>query len=193
MESGRKSEIIRQSEYTEQELRSLGFEKFERKKQVVMVRELREEEAPKRIRMSDDTTIVATTGYKICYMAGEKARNTLNDYPHWPVEPSIFNQTYREWDEPNWQPTPAEMHLMQLGCRPFYKAAHVWAKEIREDTYIQSLEHEKPVLAETGKILAIGVKGEPYTMGDQTFAERYTPAPSGLQRAVQKLVRFFKR
>jgi hypothetical protein len=193
MEAGQKSEIIRQSDYTEQELRALGFQKFERKKQVVMARELPDEEAPKYIQMSDGSTTVATAGYKICYMAGDLPRPNLHDYPHWPVEPSIFNQTYRAWDEPNWQPTPAEIHLIQLGCRPYYKAAHVWAKEIREDTYIQSIEHEQPVLAETGKILAIGVKGEPYTMGDQTFSERYAPAVTGLQRAVQKLVRFFKR
>jgi hypothetical protein len=109
------------------------------------------------------------------------------------VEPRIFESTYREWDE-KFEPTSSMKKLMELGCKPYYKAAGVWAKDLHTDTYIQSLEHEKPVLVQEGRYLAIGTEGEPYHMSDQSFSNRYdkrlTETP--FKRVMKKLIGFFK-
>lgn len=190
-------DVIRKDNWTEDKLQAAGFARYERKKQVVLARRLPENEAPKQIRTSYGDILVASVGYMICYAAGTQVQPTLDDYDHWPVEPAIFEQTYRPWDEPEWQPTPPEQHLMSLGCQPFYKAAGVWAKPLEEDIYIQSLEHEQPVKIDSGQILAIGAEGEPYSMGSQTFHDRYQmpkppPPSSPIRQAVKKLLRFFR-
>ncbi|MCU0513284.1 MAG: hypothetical protein MUE40_12025 [Anaerolineae bacterium] len=192
--------IIRQESWTDHQLKAAGFHHYQRKKQVVMAREVSAAEAPLTVVTAQGDTLVASAGYMLCYLAGDVVHDRLEQYDHWPVEPQLFAQTYRAWDEPEWQPTPPEQHLMHLGCAPYYKAAGVWAKQVDEPVYIQSLEHEAPVKIDTGQILAIGSGGEPYSMGEQTFHDRYQLPPpppppeprSPLRQVVQKLLRFLR-
>lgn len=191
-------DVLKSKPWTDEELRAAGFSQFLRKKEVVLARVIGDDEAPKHIKTSQGDTLIAQSGYFICYMAGYERRETLDDYEQWPVEPTIFQDTYRVWDE-SWQPTPAEEHLLHYGCKPYYKFAGVWAKEVDEDTVYQSLEHENPAVAPTGTFLAIGKQGEPYTMGKKTFHSRYEPgAPKrsdlSTQRSwVKRLIGLFKR
>jgi hypothetical protein len=167
-------EHISQRPWTETELLREGFEPYERKKELVMARQLSQFEAPKRIITSGGEELIAQAGYMVCYRPGDKVRIHLDSYNQWPVEPEIFADTYRAWDEPLWTPTPTEKHLMDLGCMPYYKATGVWAKKLEEPAYVQSLEQNEPELVEPGHYVAIGAHGEPYCMGDDTFAQRYT-------------------
>jgi len=166
--------VIRQKQWTEDELRAKGYEYFERIKEVTLVRELPPQEAPMEIKTSWGDTLIATAGYMICYRAGMVKRTSREDYEHWPVEPSIFAQTYKPWDEEDWKPNPAENYLLMSGCQPYYKSSGVWARKLDEDAYLLSLEHERPVKVRTGQYVAIGVDGEPYSMGDNTLHSRYT-------------------
>lgn len=166
-------EVIRQKHWTEAELRAMGYEYYHRLKEVTMVRQLPEREAPMRIQTRHGDALIAQAGYMICYEPGLTLRERLNDYKHWPVEPEIFDQTYLLWDEDNWEPSPASRHLMSLGCRPFYKATGIWARKLEDDVYVQSKEHVEPVKVGTGMYIAIGQDGEPYTMGDITIHSRY--------------------
>jgi hypothetical protein len=165
--------IITQKDWSEAELRGNGFQRYRRFKQVVMVRYLPESEAPLTIYTEWGETLVAEAGYAICYTAGDDIQATRNEYFHWPVDPQIFEKTYRLWDVEDWQPTATEAHLMTLGCQPFYKAAHVWAKEIIDPIWIQSPEHQEPVEVGSGRFLAIGAQGEPYAMSTDDFNSRY--------------------
>lgn len=200
------SPIIKQHPWTEAELRQAGFQYYHRQKHVVMARHLSDAETPMQIQTHDGEMLIARQGYILCYDAGTELRPTLDEYPHWPVEPAIFHASYCAWDEPDWQPTATEAHLMQLGCSPYYKSAGVWAKPLAEDTYLQSLEHDQPVLVKAGYYVAIGVHGEPYAMRPTTFDKRYTlPVPSSTPPAtnstteqsarrglLDRLVRFFR-
>jgi hypothetical protein len=183
---------ISQHPWTETELLEEGFEPYERKKELVMARQLSEFEAPKRIVTSGGEELIAQAGYMICYRPGDRLLIHLDAYQQWPVEPEIFAETYRAWDEPYWTPTPAEKHLMELGCLPYYKAAGVWAKKLDEPVYVQSLEQHEPKLVQTGSYVAIGAQGEPYSMGDDSFARRYyrrsTNALSNLWQHIRQLL-----
>lgn len=165
--------ILRQRAWTDEELIRQGFQKYDRIRQLVMARRLSKKEAPLQIQTSWGDLLTAQAGYIICYTPGDKVHLRLSDYDHWPVEPAIFQQTYRAWKVPEWRPSPAEAHLFNLGCRPCYKAASVWAKALTDDLFIQTLENPQPVRVEAGHILAIGAKGEPYAMSRQSFKERY--------------------
>jgi hypothetical protein len=187
-------EVIRQRNWTEQELIASGFERFERIKQVVMVRRLSEAEAPKYINTEWGEQLVAEAGYAICYNAGESIMPNLDSYYHWPVEPYIFDDTYRPWDQREWLPTQTEKHLMSLGCKPYYKYASIWAKKLDESTWMQSPEHLEPVVVESGRYLVIGAKGEPYTMSAKEFYSRYAQDTANERETiVQKLLSFFRR
>ncbi len=133
-------EVIKQREWTEPELRNEGFDQYERRKELIMARPLPKSEAPKGIITSSGQRLIALAGDMICYTPGDHIRPSLDAYDHWPVEPDIFKQTYRAWHEWDWQPTPAEQHLMDMGCKPYYKVAEVWAKKLDEAAYVQSLE-----------------------------------------------------
>jgi len=174
--------IIRQKQWTEDELRAKGYEYFERIKEVTMVRQLLPHEAPMRIETSWGDTLIAKAGYMICYKPGPVIRHSRDDYEHWPVAPSIFAETYKRWDEDDWKPSSAEKHLMMSGCEPYYKATGVWARKLDEDAYLQSIEHERPVKVRTGQYVAIGVDGEPYSMGDNTLHSRYTQETQQVSR-----------
>jgi hypothetical protein len=165
-------EVLRQRTWTDDELRAAGFCYYERKKQLVMVRELPASEAPVEMDLGVDRVVVPA-GYLICYDPRQGALSSLGDYDAWPVEPGIFAATYRAWDEPGWEPNEAERHLMQLGCRPFYKASGVWAQRLTAPMLVQSLESPEPVLVEPGTWVAVGPAGEPWPIADETFRERY--------------------
>jgi hypothetical protein len=192
--------IIRQQAWTQDQLQGLGFIQYERFKQLVMARRLPPSEAPKTIKTSWGDTLTAQAGYVICYTPGEVVRASLDEYEHWPVEPFIFRQTYRAWKDLEWHPTPAEAALYNLGCKPCYKQANIWAKLLTEDLFIQSLEHRQPVRVEKGLVLAIGTQGEPYAMSLQSFRERYYDPTAeqekthdeGLRGMVSRLVTFLR-
>lgn len=168
------AEFIHQKQWTDEELRQMGYTYFDRRKQLVMARTLSPAEAPLTIQTSWGDTLSAEAGYRICYEPAPEVHERLADYEHWPVAPDIFDKTYRPWDEPDWQPSPGEKHLMALGCEPFYKVSGIWAKKLDEDAYLLSLEHEKPVKVKTGTVVAIGAEGEPYAIGEDTLHDRYT-------------------
>lgn len=187
-------EIVRQRNWTEQELVASGFERFERIKQVVIVRRLSEEEGAKRIVTEWGEHLIAEVGYAICYHAGEIVMPNLDAYYHWPVEPYIFDDTYRPWDQREWHPTKTEAHLMSLACKPYYKFASIWAKQLDQSTWMQSPEHREPVAVESGRYLVIGAKGEPYTMSVKEFYSRYEHEyMSETESIIQKLLNFFRR
>lgn len=187
------SEVIQTKKWTKEELQQMGFKQYPRKKAIVMARCLPASEAPLEIHTDQGDILVAQAGYMICYQVGETVQPNISDYLHWPVEPHIFESNYRDWDE-KFEPTPVMKHLMAHGCKPYYKAVGVWAKDLAEAVYIQSLEHEKPVLVREGRFLAIGTEGEPYHMSDKSFHNRYDARlnETPFKRALKKLVRFFK-
>lgn len=168
--------ILRQKDWSEQELLEQGFRYYRRRKRVVLARELPPEEAPLRIAYGNDI-LVATAGYMICFSAGWFKRKSLYDYFHWPVAPDHFADLYLEWDEPNWRPKWGERHLMSLGCKSYYNAEGVWAKKLTEPRWIQGLEHEKPFEVPAGAWLLIGAKGSalgaPYWGLDKRFKSRF--------------------
>jgi len=166
------SGIIHKQNWSDSELKKNGFHHYERKKTLVMARILPANEAPLKIHTRWGETLIAKAGYIICYTPGDKSLSSLEQYDQWPVEPSIFAKTYKRWNQ-QLQVTPAIRHLLIKGCRPYYKVAGVWAKPLTEDVYVQSLEDEEPELVKKDHVLAIGIEGEPYHMGAETFADRY--------------------
>lgn len=171
-------EVLRQRAWTDDELRAAGFRYYERKKQLVMVRELPASEAPVEMDLAVDKVIVPA-GYLICYDPGQAIHAALADYDAWPVEPGIFASTYRAWDEPDWAPNETERRLIELGCRPYYKASGVWAKRLNEPMAVQSRESPEPVLVERGAWVAVGSEGEPWPIANEAFRERYLLPESG--------------
>lgn len=165
-------DVIRQQTWTDEALRAAGFRYYERRKQVTMVRELPPEEAPKTIKTSWDT-LVAQAGCMIVYNPVYERLDALDDYEHWPVQPEVFHASYKEWDEPDRTTTPAEMHLLQAGCLPYFKYVGVWARQLTAPTWVQSLESPEPALAPVGAWLCIGVHGEPWVQSDEGFRSRY--------------------
>jgi hypothetical protein len=189
------SGFIHKQNWSDDELKRRGFNRYNRKKALVLVRILPAEEAPLQVHTRWGETLIAQAGYMICYTPDEKVMPMLSDYDHWPVEASIFAKTYQKWDQviPN---TPSVLHLMSQGCRPYYKVAGIWAKQLEEDIYVQSQETEHPVLVEKDRVLAIGVEGEPYHMGSGTFADRYDAKLQAekpkIKGILNRLIGFFK-
>jgi hypothetical protein len=186
---GLSEDFIRQRNWTDEQLRAMGYEFFDRKKEVTLARQLPKREAPKTIVTSQGDKLTAMAGYMICYDPGEERRARIDDYEQWPVAPTIFQQTYSVWDEEDWTPNPAEAHLMEYGCKPYYKSGGVWAKKLEEDVYLQSLEHVKPLKIRTGQYVAIGAEGEPYSMGEMTFHQRYKPQRKTIVAIIKRLLR----
>src|SRR5262249_39640901 len=114
---------VSQRPWCRTELLREGLEPDERIKHLIMARTLTESEAPKRIITSSGQEIIARAGDIICYRPGNKIRAHLDSYEHWSVEPGLFAEAYRAWDQPLWMPSPAEKHLMEVGCLPYYKIA----------------------------------------------------------------------
>jgi hypothetical protein len=169
-----KPRVYQQRKWTERELVAQGFLYYAPVKRVTMVRQLPPAESPKIIKTSWDT-ITATAGYYIAYVAGDKLKANLDDYEPRPIEPHIFRATYKPWDVKGYKPTPIERHLWELGCRPFYKTTGVWAKRLKEETYVQSIESSKPSIAPSGAWLCVGTEGEPWSVTDNWFRTRYQP------------------
>jgi hypothetical protein len=160
---------LRQRKWSQAELQAVGFQYYETRKRVVMARLVSEARS---IEMTLETLIVGA-GDIICYDPGDTLQPSIDDYDHWPVKRDLFLKTYRPWDDPLWRPSEPAAHLMQHGCRPYYKAAGVWALRLQRDIYLQSLESPRPVLVPPGRWLCIGSKGEPYHMSDSKFRSRY--------------------
>lgn len=152
------AQVLRQRDWSEQELLDNGFRYYERKKYVVLARELPPEEAPLKMQYENDT-LIATAGYMICFSADLRKRKNLYDYDHWPVAPDHFADMYREWDDPNWRPKWGEKHLMSLGCKPYYNAAGVWAKKLTHSQWIQNPEQTEPFEVPAGAWLILGATG----------------------------------
>ena len=165
-------QIYQARKWTDRQLVEQGFEYYRPVKRVTMVRPLPDSEAPKVIKTAWDT-VVARSGYIIAYVAGDSLKTGLDDYEPRPIEPHIFAKTYKPWDDPRWKPTPTERHLIALGCKPYFKVAGVWAKKLKQDTYVQSIESSKPVIAPAGAWLCVGTEGEPWSVDDHWFHTRY--------------------
>jgi len=165
-------QIYQARKWTDRQLVEQGFQYYRPVKRVTMVRPLPDAEAPKVIKTAWDT-VVARPGYIIAYVAGDTLKSSLDEYEPRPIEPKIFAKTYKSWDDPRWKPSATERHLIALGCKPFYKVAGVWAKKLKQDTYVQSIESSKPVIAPAGAWLCVGTEGEPWSVDDHWFHTRY--------------------
>lgn len=168
--------VIAQRAWTDAELLAEGFTYYHRKKNLIMAGRLPETHAPLRIEYTYDHAY-AEAGDVICFTPGTEKQDDILDYEHWSVKPMIFQKTYRLWDEPDWQPSDSEAHLMSFGCRPYYKHMGIWAKELEEPTYVKTLENEAPSLIPEGMWLAIGTDGDPWTMEPDEFINRYELPP----------------
>ncbi len=166
------SEIIRQKNWTADELTKAGFRYFPRKKHLVMARYLPEAEAPMTITF-DYEAVTVEAGYVIVYDPGTEVQKSLNDYDHWPCRPDIFFSNYKPWDEPDWRPTPAQRDVMRYKCKPCYKYRGVWAKKLSTPIYVQTVESTQPTLIPAGAWLGIGDSGDPYSMTDEIIKARY--------------------
>jgi hypothetical protein len=189
-------DVLKQRAWTKGQLIADGFQFYDRKKTVVMARELLASESPKTIKLEWDT-LVAKAGYMICYDVSDgKLHSKLDEYEHWPVEPDIFLKTYRRWDAENdpWTPTPPEKHLLKLGCKPYYKFAGLWAKKvIDKPIYVQTIESIEPVPVPVGAWITIGIKGEPTSMPEEEFYERYQRPLEPSRNLVERLVSWFMK
>lgn len=169
--------ILRQHDWTDDELKAGGFQYYTPIKRLIMARLLIEDKA---IDISTET-ITGKIGDFICYLPDTQAKASPDDYEHWPVRRDIFFKNYKLWDEPNWQPNPAEQHLKTAGCEPYYKFLGVWAQRLHKGRRVQSLESPAPVLVPAGYWLMIGVAGEPYSTTDDDFRSRYIVADDTLK------------
>lgn len=179
-------EVLRQREWTESDLIAAHFKRYEPRKRLVMAKVLR---TSRTIAITMES-LLATAGDIICYDPGNgEARPDLDDYDHWPVRKDLFRQNYKQWDEKGWRPNAAEAHLLENGCRPYYKAAGIWARRLRKGLVVQSLESPEPILVPPGRWLCIGTEGEPYHMSDSKFRTRYVvPQESAAERLFWKLL-----
>jgi hypothetical protein len=164
--------LYKQRRWSDSALITAGFRYYRPVKRMTMARILPAQEAPLVIRTAWDT-ITATAGYIIAYVPGDSVKTALTDYDPRPIEPQVFALTYSPWDEPDWQPTPSQAHLLSLGCKPYYKIAGVWAKQLKRPTLVQSLESEVPATAPVGAWLCIGTAGEPWSVTADWFQTRY--------------------
>lgn len=160
------------SDAAQARLRRYGFNYHDTQRRIVLARVLPPEEAPMHIETSYDN-LIAEAGYYILYRPGDQLRDEREAYQHWPVRPDLFHATYKLLDEPGWQPSPQEAHLMSLGCTPYLRTAGVWAKQLSKGATVTSLESVEPVIVPAGAWLCVGYKGEPYSMRDEDFRVRY--------------------
>ena len=108
-----RQKVYVQHNWTDQALVADGFLSYRPVKRITMARMLPSNEAPKTMTTSGNG-ITAKAGYWIAYVAGIALKDRLDDYKPRPIEPDIFAQTYRPWDDLSWRPTPTETHLRQL-------------------------------------------------------------------------------
>jgi hypothetical protein len=169
-------QVLLQRDWTDQELLENGFRYYERRRQVVMARELPSEEAPLSILYGDDT-LIATAGYMVCFLGDGRKRENPYDYHHWPVAPDHFTDLYRELDDPTWKPNHGEKQLMSFGCKPYYNVAGVWAKKLTHPQWIQNPEQNEPFKVPAGTWLIIcsigSARGVPMWSFDEGFKRRF--------------------
>lgn len=165
--------VLRQHKWTEAQLEAGGFQYYETIKRLVMARVITQ---PQNIQITVEL-LVAKSGDVVCYTPGETVMPDIDHYHHWPVRHDVFNKTYQAWDEKPFIPTPAQRHLMEHGCRPYFKSTGVWAQRLRKSVWTQSLESPKPALIPQGRWLLIGSEGEPYHTNDKDFRSRYVVPP----------------
>ena len=162
-------DILRQREWTDEELQAAGFQYFRPVKRLVMAKLLFD---TKDIDIKVET-ITGNIGDFLCYYPGTEVRANPDEYDHWPVRRDIFFKTYKPWPKTDWEPNAPEKHLMDLGCLPYYKDLGVWAQRLHTSRQVQSLESPDPVAIPAGRWLLIGSHGEPYSTTDEEFRRRY--------------------
>ncbi|MBZ0286256.1 MAG: hypothetical protein K8I30_01475, partial [Anaerolineae bacterium] len=75
-----------------------------------------------------------------------------------------------------------EQHLLELGCKPFYKHVGVWGKKLNTPQWLQSREGIEPILIPAGGWITIGIEGEPTSMTEYEFRKRYQRATTTAKR-----------
>ncbi len=161
--------VLRQREWADEELKAAGFQFYKPVKRLVMAKLLFD---TKNVDIQIET-ITGRIGDFLCYNPGQTVHDNPDEYDHWPVRRDIFFKTYKPWPKEGWEPNPAEQHLMDLGCLPYYKDLGVWAQRLHESRQVQSLESPEPVAIPPGRWLLIGSKGEPYSTTNEEFRKRY--------------------
>ena len=161
--------VLRQRNWTEAQLKAGGFQYFQPRKRLVMARVISQ---VTNVELTLET-LMADAGDIICYNPGDKKLNDVSEYEQWPVAKELFKKTYTAWDDGSWRPNPAEAHLMEHGCLPFFKSTGVWALRLPISIFVQSLESPEPAIVPRGRWLCIGSQGEPYNMNDEQIHARY--------------------
>ncbi len=165
--------IYARQDWTDEALLNDGFVAYRPVKRVVMMRMMLTEKAPLPDEENPEEIIPAPLRYWIAYRAGNDTTTTSAEYDPQPIESHIFAQSYRYWDEPDWQPTASEGHLQRLGCLPYFKTTPLWAKQLTTETWVQGKGKTKPVLAPVGAWLCVDVDGEPTTESEDWFNAHY--------------------
>jgi hypothetical protein len=160
--------VLRQQNWSEDELREKGFHYFEPIKRRVMARLITEET---KIEVTLEV-LTAGVGDIVIYMPSDEYHENVDEYEHWPVQRDLFRRTYKPWNE-KFIPNKIDQQLIIHGCRPYYKHVGIWALKLPFGIYVQSLESPEPVLVPTGRWLCIGSEGEPYHMSDENLRARY--------------------
>jgi hypothetical protein len=177
-------QVMKQRNWTKDELIAAGFRYYDRRKQLVMAGRLPRAVAPLRIQYNL-YEVYAEAGDIICYDPGTVFYPRLRDYEFWSVKPNLFIETYKKWDAPDWQPNQIERFFLKHNCRPYYKFKGVWAKQITNPTYVLSLESREPALLAPKMWLAIGEAGEPWGLEPESFARRYVLPVSASNNAAR--------
>jgi len=162
-------EVLRQRQWTEDELRSSKLKYYQPRKQRILARLVDKTVGVKKTL----EVLTASKGDIMVYNPGDGTqRDTIDEYEHWPVRRDLFQSTYKLWSE-KWTPNAAEKHLLDNGCIPYYKSTGVWAMRLDRPRLVQSLESPEPVEVPPGRWLVIGSEGEPYHTNDRVFRQRY--------------------
>jgi hypothetical protein len=163
--------------WTKAELVDAGFRYHPARRVITMVRELPVDESPLLIETPLEN-LIARAGDMICFDGGRRPHPRLYDYPHWPAEPQWFAEYYEAVEDPGWQPTEAQRHLVSLGCRAWVRRGGAWAMRVTRPTRVQSRESPQPVLVPPGTwVCNLGADGDGpkgfWAMNDDAFQWRY--------------------
>ncbi len=162
--------------HNDQELLSDGFLAYRPVKRVIMMRMLPPEAAPVMIEGSpDDAPLPVPTSPQrwMIYHSGDSQDLSRDDYDLGPIESHIFAETYRRWEDPDWQPTPTEAHLQRLGCMPYYRFATIWGKRLTAESWLKQTENIAPVEAPAGSWLCVNGEGAIWGETDVQFQAHY--------------------
>lgn len=166
--------VLRQREWSDDQLKAAGFNYYQPVKRMVMAKLITD---MTQVKVTLEV-LTAKSGDIMLYSPGDTPHDNLDDYDHWPAKRDIFTQNYARWDDPNWKPGAIEKQFLINGCIPYYRKRGVWALKLPISIYMQTLESPEPVIVPKGRWLLIGSQGEPYSQSDEDFYERYVvPAP----------------